>query len=271
MIKNEERPPEKLLQSTNPAVAFLTSLVANCNRQRLACKPSPLSITIYLHKEKRIPVEMEVPNRNGTKSFYEELGSREGNAPDIEDGQLRTLDETNLAQEFDDENADEINAAYSRITVGSPLIGHGTKGRPRGTRQKNNQNSWVAEDDDLDEDVPASLLVENNTLEPIHTIRSMAGPTGPVLTPPARATSPRRHRAQWEAVKRQQRLYADEGNANSQPYSVLSTTRLGGRRERALWRWVNTSSLDSFMRDVYDYYEGGGMWCILCSNALWLL
>jgi autophagy-related protein 9 len=42
-------------------------------------------------------------------------------------------------------------------------------------------------------------------------------------------------------------------------------------REKALWRWVNTSNLDSFMRDVYDYYEGGGLWCILCANALWLL
>ncbi|KAK7428660.1 autophagy protein atg9 [Neonectria magnoliae] len=45
----------------------------------------------------------------------------------------------------------------------------------------------------------------------------------------------------------------------------------GGPREKALWRWVNTSNLDSFMRDVYDYYEGGGLWCILCANALWLL
>lgn len=42
-------------------------------------------------------------------------------------------------------------------------------------------------------------------------------------------------------------------------------------REKALWRWVNTSNLDSFMRDVYDYFEGGGLWCILCANALWLL
>lgn len=43
------------------------------------------------------------------------------------------------------------------------------------------------------------------------------------------------------------------------------------KADAALWRWINVSNLDNFIQDVYDYFEGGGFWCILCANALWLL
>ncbi|KAG6012292.1 hypothetical protein E4U54_007621 [Claviceps lovelessii] len=131
---------------------------------------------------------------------------------------------------------------------------------------------WPGGGEDVENDVPVSLLVETSD------------PSMQVIPEPFYAT--RDHLS-----KSRERLDG-EGKAQRQPstvhYPVDSDDRRGsggpahprpliqnlvpsGRREKALWRWVNISNLDSFMRDVYDYYEGGGLLCILCSNALWLL
>ncbi|KAM3470218.1 hypothetical protein MY8738_009829 [Beauveria namnaoensis] len=214
--------------------------------------------------------------RNLTKSFYEQLRSRDDDLPDLEAGQMRALDEENLKHEFRDVQFDETKTRESRTTVASTMAERGPKiGSPSSKGQyksKQLPTTWAADDEDPDEDVPASLLVENND-EPIQRLESMSRATaqGAKESIPWRASPPGAHTAQWETVKRQHRLYRDDAIKTFQLHSMVSGSRLGGRRERALWRWVNTSSLDSFMRDVYDYYEGGGMWCILCSNALWLL
>lgn len=42
-------------------------------------------------------------------------------------------------------------------------------------------------------------------------------------------------------------------------------------RDRALWRWVNVDDLDGFLREVYSYYVGQGIWCISLSRLLNLL
>ncbi|KAH8718049.1 Autophagy-related protein 9 [Beauveria bassiana] len=215
--------------------------------------------------------------RNLTKSFYEQLRSRDDDLPDdLEAGQMRALDEENLKHEFRDVQFDKTKTQESRTTVASRMAERGPKigsSSSKGQyRSKQLPTTWAADDEDPDEDVPASLLVENND-EPIQRLESMSRATaqGAKESIPWRASPPGAHTAQWETVKRQHRLYRDDAIKTFQLHSMVSGTRLGGRRERALWRWVNTSSLDSFMRDVYDYYEGGGMWCILCSNALWLL
>lgn len=39
-------------------------------------------------------------------------------------------------------------------------------------------------------------------------------------------------------------------------------------KERALWKWTNVEHLDSFLREIYDYYLGNGFYCILLSRAL---
>ncbi|KIJ35722.1 hypothetical protein M422DRAFT_180387 [Sphaerobolus stellatus SS14] len=41
--------------------------------------------------------------------------------------------------------------------------------------------------------------------------------------------------------------------------------------ERALWNWVNVYNLDSYLQEVYAYYEGKGIYCIALSQALNLL
>jgi autophagy-related protein 9 len=45
----------------------------------------------------------------------------------------------------------------------------------------------------------------------------------------------------------------------------------GNAKKKAEWRWANVSNLDIFIKDVYDYYVGNGMWCILVERALHLV
>lgn len=128
------------------------------------------------------------------------------------------------------------------------------------------------QEEDIENDVPLSLLVENNE-RPIG--EPLEPPRGARPSAMRHAGSPHRHiRPNW-APPSTQRLPHQGGEPGTgriaQPRSITRAIMPGNRREKALWRWVNTSNIDSFMRDVYDYYEGGGLWCILCSNALWLL
>ena len=41
--------------------------------------------------------------------------------------------------------------------------------------------------------------------------------------------------------------------------------------ERALWNWVNVYNLDSFLQEVYTYYEGKGIYSIALARGLNLL
>ncbi|QPG93849.1 autophagy protein atg9 [Epichloe festucae Fl1] len=131
---------------------------------------------------------------------------------------------------------------------------------------------WLLNEEDIENDVPASLLVETNerlvqaSSESPHVTRDYSSTHREMLD--------RQAKAQWQTANPQHRVRRDSQQGSgglSQPRSLTKSLVPGGHREKALWRWVNISNLDSFMRDVYDYYEGGGLLCILCANALWLL
>jgi len=42
-------------------------------------------------------------------------------------------------------------------------------------------------------------------------------------------------------------------------------------KEQAMWRWANVENLDNFLKDVYDYFLGNGIKCILLGRVLNLL
>lgn len=128
--------------------------------------------------------------------------------------------------------------------------------------------------------------------------RRSRGPGGAI---PGPAT--KKNRAQWEAIQKQQRLHGNEMSgtdgssrrgygeppgpvsgriaavAGSQPgHALLSYffTSGGGHQkstayDRAMWRWVNVSNLDNFIRDVYDYYRDSGIRYILLARLLHLV
>ena len=217
------------------------------------------------------------PSSRGTRSFYEQLRSQED--ADLED--QAGLDEANLRENFNEFDPEDLTTGDSRLTLDSVAFDTKDNRKPssRGAAQSRNPapaaSRWPVQDDEIDNDVPASLLVEPNEVGNV----PLSPENHPTHQPSARqpsaaGPSSQRSRAQWEAATRQQRLHHDEVPApasSSHPRPLMRGVMSGGAKEKALWRWVNTSNLDSFMRDVYDYYEGGGLWCILYSNALWLL
>ncbi|KYK54525.1 hypothetical protein DCS_06483 [Drechmeria coniospora] len=204
-----------------------------------------------------------------TGSIYEELRGR-GTNVDLEEGVHLNVDEENLREHFDAVDAEVLTTGDSRMTADSAA---GKVDRYHPT-QRNTTTGWPNNDDDPDNDVPASLLVEPNERDERELqqqpIRERANRPSHSSLPPS---GPRKQ-AQWGAPAAHRRLHQNEAHGQSpgsQPRSMMAGIFPGGRKEKALWKWVNTSNLDSFTRDVYDYFEGGGLTCILCSNALWLL
>ncbi|CAK7567565.1 MAG: autophagy protein atg9 [Sporothrix epigloea] len=181
-------------------------------------------------------------------------------------------------------------------------------GRPR--RNHNLQWGTSGEDDGDNDDVPGSLLVEPHRIgtEPLPPmLRATPLRSNPSnhrsqgVRSEIPGSSTKKSRAQWEARQKQQRSHAnDSGAADSrrggyvrppapssgraaytdgtQPgHALLSYffTSGGNRKstayDRAMWRWVNVSNLDNFIRDVYDYYRDSGIRCILLARFLHLV
>lgn len=182
-----------------------------------------------------------------------------------------SVDEENLRHNLDYFDVEALGVGSSRATVDPST--HIVRGESTQFPKFAATARWADHDEDIENDVPASLLVEANE----HVPDGISQPLdihhdtpSPVLGKPDRQT-----RTHWQPPRTKQQPRHPTSLQNDarvlQPRSLMSGLAPGGRREKALWRWVNITNLDSFMRDVYDYYEGGGLLCILCSNALWLL
>lgn len=196
-----------------------------------------------------------------------------------------TIDEENLGVDFHDhelDNPDLFNDEESRMNSESTAFLTSEPQSPPNQRQKDagkgihyTRSPRFVEDDGDDDDVPMSLLIESDRHsktprrnKPAETYRSSNKPL-PVPGPSNRET-----RARWESAQAQQPLHPDEGSRAAENL-VPTLARPGNRSvsaaERAMWTWVNTDNLDAFVQDVYDYYTGSGMWCILLERLLRLL
>lgn len=125
----------------------------------------------------------------------------------------------------------------------------------------------LADQDDLGDDVPASLLIED---------------TGPLQSPEQYAQGRQNPISPSNVRARQQWPPASPLRINS-PAEVLPLHTQGQRgignktmatadaREKALWRWANVENLDNFLADVYDYYILKGYWSIILKRLLNLL
>lgn len=123
------------------------------------------------------------------------------------------------------------------------------------------------EGEEFEDDVPASLLIEEN-------MRGMNSPEQvsrdvvqdlPVLEhqmhPEWDPTSPFASKSPSQITSQHTRNVSIGTNAiaNVDP------------REKALWRWANVENLDNFLADVYDYYILKGFWSIILKRILNLL
>ncbi|CBY02265.1 similar to autophagy protein Apg9 [Plenodomus lingam JN3] len=190
------------------------------------------------------------------------------------------IDEENFEARFEEQDLAHLleEASSSQMTTESRAVSPDNRRNPlRGASASRTAPAWgqpgpgrgLALDDD--DDVPQSLLLEGGQdagpSNP-HTHTEAGGLPMPVPGPTTRQT-----RAQWEATRTQQKLHTDERRgAPSRPWG--HTSRPGhfaaDPREKALWLWVNQTDLDSYMRDVYDYYVGCGIYSILLRRVLTL-
>lgn len=220
-----------------------------------------------------------LPPATGSPSVYETLREQDQSSDpsDVEERAGMALDEENLSTRFQDY---ELEDALGDATANqrSPVTKlPKSKERVRAVPRRFPPNRrWAqpslrpAEADDLDDEVPESLLIEDgDDAVPIHD-RHRRAAIPPAIPGPTTKGSQRK----WQATQEQQRLHPENS-----PGSVLGgdNTRRGhvlgmiDPRERAMWRWANVENLDNFLKDVYDYFIGNGVWCILLSRLFYLL
>jgi autophagy-related protein 9 len=231
-----------------------------------------------------------LPSNNMAPSIYEDLRAHdEASEPsDLEERAGLALDEENLGDAFHDydlDRADVFDGDDSRVTTESTafLPQHGrrlptqTRNEARNTND-NSKPSWIAQsprilEDDGDDDVPASLLIEGD---------DVAGPSEipqQRSTRPQRATKPRSvpgpgtndTRSRWDAAQTHQQLHQEDDLSRLPPAVPKRAPLAGSPRDKALWTWLNATNLDHFMGEVYDYYTGAGIWCICLQRILNLL
>ncbi|KAI8627562.1 autophagy protein Apg9 [Xylariaceae sp. FL1651] len=220
-----------------------------------------------------------VPSKDH-RSFYEQIRDDRDLGNDLENQVDLDVDEENLTHNFHDDDldhAERLGLDDSRTTTRS--LGEATRDARRGlpsTGVQHPESRWLLNEDDGDNDVPASLLVEGpgavNTKS--HAPRSSAqrsrrpGSGGP--------SNRRRIQTQWETAQAHQRLHQDDeyGAVPGRNHSDIPVRRPGlaaSPKDKAMFRWANVTNLDVFIRDVYDYYLGAGIWCIVLDRLLHLL
>ena len=217
------------------------------------------------------------------RSIYDDLRAHDEES-DLEEQAGLALDEENLRFRDDELGAADAFGEDSRITTEStaflPTNQHNTQAGTANVPRAKSRSRWMAQsprllEEDGDDDVPASLLIEGN--EP-------PAPSTPTKPRPRQGNAPKRHtaipgpsnretRAHWEAAQAQQRLHNEEDISPglSQPTRHNFGPLSGSAREKAMWRWINVVNLDGFIEEVYEYYIGAGIWCIVLDKALNLL
>lgn len=222
-----------------------------------------------------------LPPATGSPSIYETFREldQSSDPSDVEDRAGMALDEENLNTHIQDHELDDalLDAAASQR---SPVSNRTRlKELPRASPRRSPPNRrWAqpsprpAEADDLDDEVPESLLIEDgeDAVPPRGKHRHAAIPPIPPIPGPATKGL----QGKWQAAQEQQPLHPEnrpEPVRGGEHKRRRHTLGMINPKERAMWRWANVENLDNFLKDVYDYFIGNGVWCILLSRLFYLL
>lgn len=213
---------------------------------------------------------------NTERSIYDVLRAHDAaSEPDIEERAGLELDEENLGFHDDELGNADAFGEESRITTASPAFSpqrHRSRGSKAATKGQSAPSKWVSQsprllEEDPDDDVPASLLIEGNDTPGRIRQTKPSRRQAPIPGPSTRET-----RAHWETAQAQQRLHRDESVVPGAPPPIhrkaAPLSGSGQARERAMWMWINVTNLDNFMAEVYEYYTGSGLWAIVLEDAL---
>ncbi|KAL8841331.1 MAG: hypothetical protein Q9170_000961 [Blastenia crenularia] len=217
-----------------------------------------------------------LPADTGSPSIYETLRQEDESLDqsDVEQRAAMAVDEENLAGEFHDYELDDAiadaAASQSNVFTGTQHKAPRRSPKTNSLQQPLPRSSSNIPDTMEDDEVPESLLIEDNN-SPVSPLREQQPRpvTSPIPGPATKAT-----RAKWQATQAQQRLHIEASYRRSQSGQSdgsIPALTIANPRERAMWRWANVEDLDNFLRDVYEYFLGNGIWSILLSRLLNLL
>ncbi|KAI9840902.1 MAG: autophagy protein atg9 [Sclerophora amabilis] len=236
-----------------------------------------------------------LPPSAGSPSIYETIRQEDeaSETSDLEERAGMAVDEENLRGGFEDFELDHAEAAEleeSQIPSESTAFmarKNSPLRRPHGStalqhpRKRTSQQNWTVtppetnEAEDGDDEVPASLLIEGGEVLPgVDGGEATRAAPAPSTSNAIPGPTTRETRAQWEATQDQQRLYRETrpgATRTTQKSNIRSGLATLDPKERAMWRWANVENLDNFLKDVYDYFIGNGIWCIVLSRVLNLL
>lgn len=109
----------------------------------------------------------------------------------------------------------------------------------------------LASRNQADDDIPASLLMEDRPEQSTH-----APP------PPSHRTE-----MQWRKTQERQQLHPEH---RPRPAVACVPNQDAALREQAMWLWTNVQNLDAFLLEIYQYFTGHGIWSILLSRFIHL-
>jgi len=227
------------------------------------------------------------PGNAGSPSIYETIEQYERSLDphENESRSANAIDDDNLDERFHDQDLDRMladaaasettsqSSAYPQINLGYPSH-HRLPPKP----SSSDRQRWpydiglgpIRQDDE--DSVPESLLLEHNKdtqallpQEPRPARETWHELPAPVPGPPKDKTTQRR----WDHA--QPSRTASHAHLTAVPPKSRPTTLFVDAAETAMWRWTNEQNLDRFLREVYDYYLGKGMWPIMLSKVIGLL
>ncbi|PYI21330.1 autophagy protein Apg9 [Aspergillus japonicus CBS 114.51] len=233
---------------------------------------------------------------HGSPSVYETIRQHDSHSDtsDIEERAGLALGDEHLGH-FNDDELEEALADAERDESPGPSDPFLTPPAPQSTKvagkapmksaSQNRRSSRLRrpralspqhKPEDSDDEVPASLLVEGDQEDeddlksklppppPSHNIRDHGSHAGP---------SSHRDQTRWETARGQLPVHSAPGKRQhgalwSAGYPDLATV---DPKVKAMWMWANVENLDNFLKEVYTYYLGNGIWSILLNRALSLL
>lgn len=232
---------------------------------------------------------------NGSPSVYETIRQHDADSDnsDVEERAGLVFDEDDPQEDFSDRELEDALADAERDELSSPsaskpFLRHQSPRRMPDEdrlklgshRRKPKRPRWVDttsprhDPDDGDDDVPASLLVEGGQDDEDLKSRLPPPPSSHIFAdqePTLRGPSSRGDRARWESAREQLPIHSDP--RRPRPGAIWDHPNLAtvDPKVKAMWRWANVENLDNFLKDVYTYFLGNGIWSILLNRVLSLL
>lgn len=235
--------------------------------------------------------------QNGSPSVYETIRQHDADSDNSDVEERAGLmpenyqDDEYTNRELEEAMADAGRDEMSSPTPSEPFLTHRSPQRAAGggdqstagsRRRRLSRPRWMQassphhDPDDGDDDVPASLYVEGRQDDDDYKQRLPPPPPSHHRRnpePPVPGPSSGGDRARWEATREHLPLHTNHqtrlpGRLWSWGHPSLATV---DPKEKALWLWANVENLDNFLKEVYTYFLGNGIWSILLDRFLSLL